>query len=451
MRRARVVASLAALTLLMGSAPAFADPVADTTAPAESTTVTSDTSEPSLPAPPERHVEAAAPDIQVDLAFAKSSYSVADLVTLNLTIHNAGDAVANHVRVVPDVSKVNLTDPVFGDLGQDGVDIAPGDSVTMAATGYINGISEGELTFELLVYSGDDYVTTAEATVTVTPASGDYSGVIYIDKNGNGAFDQGEGLGDVEVTISGGAPTADHDTTTADDGTFSFSDLSGGAYTVWFQAPGGWLVPGPKNHGGDDIVVGGSDQTTGIEYAAIRPLKDTLHLKAAFDKPSYHVGDTATLVLTLSNSGTKRLTGITANCNRAGEISKSWDGTPPPGTLGDKTWDLNPGEHVTIRIPGKVLPGALDLGTLRAGCDFGNSGYLTEGNPSANASAKVLEAGAATGGGSDNGNTPAAQGSTSPDGLAYTGVDVFAPLLGGLVLLSAGAALVLATRRRRLA
>ena len=47
--------------------------------------------------------------------------------------------------------------------------------------------------------------------------------------------------------------------------------------------------------------------------------------------------------------------------------------------------------------------------------------------------------------------TPAPQGSTAPDDLAYTGFDPAKPMLGGLALLVAGIGLVLATRRRTVA
>jgi SdrD B-like protein len=459
-RRLAIAASLSAFALLLGSAPALADPTDDIAPPVTETTTTtrdapapSTTENPTPATPAQRPVVKAAPavkaapQIELDVAFGKSSYSVAELVTLNLTVHNTGDAVAKNVIVFADDS-VRLEGTGFGPVSQAGLDIAPGESVTATAHGYIVSVGDGQLTYHLdAVWDDSTDVATADATTTVTPASGDYSGVIYIDENDNGAFDDGEGFGGVAVLAHGGAPQLDHETTTADDGSFSFEDLPGGWYSVGFEAPGGWNIPGPENHGEDEIVVGGTEQTTGLEYPAARPLKETLHLKMAFDKKSYHVGDAATLLLTLSNSGTKRITGITANCNRSGQVSKSWDGIAPPGDLGGRTWALDPGASVRIQVPGKVLPGALEFGKIAVGCDFGNSGWLVDDNPAASASAKVVKAGAA-GGGSGDSDTPAAQGSAGPDGLAYTGVNVFNPLLGGLVLLAAGAALVVATRRR---
>ncbi len=76
-------------------------------------------------------------------------------------------------------------------------------------------------------------------------APGSLSGVVYFDANNNGSKDSGEtGISGVTVTLTGTSPygtVATQTTTTAADGSYSFTNLRPGTYTVTESQPSGYL------------------------------------------------------------------------------------------------------------------------------------------------------------------------------------------------------------------
>jgi hypothetical protein len=74
---------------------------------------------------------------------------------------------------------------------------------------------------------------------------------VWNDANRNGIQDAGEaGIGGVSVTLSGAASRT---ATTAADGSYEFTGLCAGTYTVTFATPNGF-TPSPANQGGNDAT-----------------------------------------------------------------------------------------------------------------------------------------------------------------------------------------------------
>ena len=93
------------------------------------------------------------------------------------------------------------------------------------------------------------------------PASlGDF---VWEDIDADGIQDAGEpGIGGVTVNLLDENGNFLETTTTAADGSYSFTDLAPGDYIVEFAGPAGF-DPTPANQGGDDTVDSDADQTTG--------------------------------------------------------------------------------------------------------------------------------------------------------------------------------------------
>lgn len=110
----------------------------------------------------------------------------------------------------------------------------------------------------------------ADATITVTGATGSLSGTKFEDFDGDGVRDAGEtGLAGWTIYLD-----ADDDsvldagevsTITLEDGSYSFADLDPGAYTVREVAQAGWLQTTPGAAGQIANVVSG-ETTTGIDF-----------------------------------------------------------------------------------------------------------------------------------------------------------------------------------------
>jgi hypothetical protein len=107
------------------------------------------------------------------------------------------------------------------------------------------------------------------------PGTAALSGRVFCDENDNDADDAEPGVGGVTVRlISGGMVIAT--TTTAADGSYSFTGLDAGSYTVEFDAAttGGKVLVG-KDLGGDDTIDSDADQTTGRTDAITLAIGET--------------------------------------------------------------------------------------------------------------------------------------------------------------------------------
>lgn len=124
----------------------------------------------------------------------------------------------------------------------------------------------GTLTATLNVFQRDVSGLVFGNRALSAPAS--ISGTKFIDANGNGARDTGE-LGGANVTIrlqsssSGGTNTQ---TTTAADGSFSFTGLAPGTYVVSEVVPVGFVQTAPGGAGTFTVTVAAGETRTGILF-----------------------------------------------------------------------------------------------------------------------------------------------------------------------------------------
>jgi uncharacterized repeat protein (TIGR01451 family) len=134
------------------------------------------------------------------------------------------------------------------------------------------------------------------------PAS--VGGVVYDDLNGNGTQDPGEpGIGGVTVALLDSLGAAVGTRTTAADGSYSFTGLTPGVYSVEETDPGGYVSTTPNQVGvvlgnGTAAVVDFGDQAAGGATFA-----DPAVTKFG-DPAAATVGDIVSFVLTVSNLGT---------------------------------------------------------------------------------------------------------------------------------------------------
>lgn len=206
------------------------------------------------------------------------------------------------------------------------------------------------------------------------------AGIVYGDANSNMVADPGEGLAMVTLTIS--VPTTTGSTTltavTGSSGSFSFANVPAGHYLIFGQAPGGWnVIPQP--------VAVPSTQASQLRIRAVRPLNGALHATLTFNKHQYHVGDTAVVTITLRNSGTTTLAGITAECNHIGDANQVNAVGPAWGALATSAAGVSipAGRSITVHVSTIVPQAAMQFGTFVAACDFGYSNVSEPTRPQA--------------------------------------------------------------------
>ncbi|MET0236236.1 MAG: SdrD B-like domain-containing protein [Kibdelosporangium sp.] len=331
-------------------------------------------------------------NLRVTAEFDKQAYESGDLVHVKLTVANVGEKDAEEVRIHHDSwsnpTSLVVDNNTLGDLSSfgSGARIAAGTTRILDVTGTIQAPDSGVVTWTgdaSMKGNADSYLPNNhfDISASVTITTGDYSGRIYGDANGNGKFDDGEGLGGILVQISGGAPPTFTSQATKPDGGFAFAALSTGQYWVGFEDPAGrWVPLGESGNGFDTIQLGKSGHV-GVLIKAVRPLSDSLVPTLAFTKDSYVEGETAHLTVTLVNNGTVDLTSVKATCRSEA----------PNGLIGGPGWGAldNAAEGVTVPagttrvfdVSEKVPAGSREAGGMFASCSFGAHGHPEAGHP----------------------------------------------------------------------
>ncbi len=335
-------------------------------------------------------------------SFDKSAYRSSELVKLTLTVTNLGKATATRVALNLNGAQGNYQfyANLPGLFGPSGLNIPAGDTATSALNGYEYDPTVGRVNVEQnIAQSGRTYGAPIDVAASVTQMVSNYSGVVYVDANGNGQPDPGEGLAGVRVTLNGpydgvkqnvGAPPVNQ--ITGSDGSFDFTNLPGGLYYVDAEPPSGLVINWPA--GGDALfMVDGSADDTGVAIPATAPLSNTLTVTAAFDQSSYHVGDPAGITFTLKNTGSTAISGIQPSCDHSGNhnevagTGQGWSGLTGSGI------DLAAGATTTVHETELVPTGAAQPNTndVVVDCYFGpNAVYTFNGYPEATASAAAV-------------------------------------------------------------
>jgi LPXTG-motif cell wall-anchored protein len=334
-------------------------------------------------------------DLTVTVAFDKTEYLAYEEVTVSLVIANIGTAPATGVTF--DYESTEMFGPsswppnweeFYPDNG--GVVVEPGQRIELPATFTLARETSDVLrtTFEVRSQAPETDTTnnTATAEAAIVTRTTDLVGTLYGDRDGDRQFDQGEALSGVKIRAVSGEDL----TRTGDGGRFTIPNLPEGDYMLILGLPAGWQ-PDESVH--VKARVGGGE-------VLVRAARDSSALRGtiSFDKPVYAVGDTIRERVTLTNTGTTDLSGVTARCV---------EGAAPNQLSGMGWGDLvhyekpgvtvRAGETRTFEFTDVVPSGGRLFGFITITCWFG-TGFMYYEGPEVMARAEVPGGRGSTGG-----------------------------------------------------
>ncbi len=313
------------------------------------------------------------PDVQVTVAYGQTTYKSNDTFTVTLTVTNNTDQ--EFLGLDAFMQNGNCVGETFGwsKLGNFVLPAHGTISDTETGPNPILGGLGGTLTCAGTVF-GDGMNIPYSTTVTVIQVYGDYTGVLYRDRNHDGTVEAGEGVGGIKVQLglSGSPNDLTFTTTSGPDGSFAFHHIPVGQYFANVSSRRNWVVDDPRFLGnGAEVMVTEAAQPP-IVLRVLPPLSDRLKAAFSFDQTSYQPTDTVHVTVTLTNTSMKAITGVIADCNRIGDDNNlsSFEG------WGDLSADgpgatIPAGTTVTFHIDLPMPAGAATSGFVGAPCVFG--------------------------------------------------------------------------------
>jgi len=307
-------------------------------------------------------------------------------VTVNLYEDNNQDGVPDGAPIATDVTGAN---------GEYGFPVAPGSYVVefVAPAGFDgtlqdqggNDAADSDadpntgLTGTITVNSGDTDLTN-DAGYYEPASLGDF---VWQDTDADGIQDAGEpGIGGVTVNLLDGGGAFLQSTTTAPDGSYSFTNLAPGDYIVEFVGPAGF-APSPQDQGGDDTIDSDANPGTGqsgivnLESGEDDPTIDAGYYESAF------IGDFVwqdTDGDGIQDAGEPGIPGVTVNLY----ADANQDGIPDGAPIATDVTDAN-GEYGFPVAPGSyvvefVAPAGFDSTPQDQG---GNDALDSDADPNA--------------------------------------------------------------------
>ena len=317
------------------------------------------------------HTDHGTPKVAVAAKFDKPEFNSGDEVTGSITIANTGDGAAHAVHLAERTDNLTLTFEGWPDIatGGAGVDIDAGGTLSIPLRGFMLASDKPiKITADLYADPSDPKAVTqtVDATATVKPTKGSAEGNLYFDTNGNGRFDKGEGLANVQITINGGVPSAAlPPVKTGSDGAFTFVDIPAGVYRPSFDGLGDLVGSAAPWHVGTDKLH--------VDLEARHKVSDTLKASVKLTADTYKVGDIAHVTVALTNNGDHDLAGITAACARSGESHALGGDLSGWGDLAIGHRGVTVPAHgtVTAEVTSPVPAEARRYGYTDLSCDFG--------------------------------------------------------------------------------
>ncbi len=307
---------------------------------------------------------------ELAVQFDKADYGSGDDVSGTVTIKNTDPGSAHGAFVRP--FGTNLSTWHFDEGDNEGVAVPAGGTLVLGFTASIADPDQPiAMTVDLKASPNLPSPTLLEAygTATVTKVTGSADGVLYFDANGNGQYDQGEGLAGATVKFSGGVPYHDEPLLTTDsDGRFAVTDIPAGHYWPTVSGVGGLVAPSIDVHLGE--------QPQHILVEARHKVSDTLDASLALNADTYVVGDIAHVTVTLTNTGEQDLAGISTRCNQAGDQDQLTGAGTGWGDLrrGGSGVIVPADSTMTFDVTEAVRPGSGADGRVRVVCQFGQFG-----------------------------------------------------------------------------
>ena len=339
------------------------------------------------------------PVLELSASTDSGAHLVGKPFPLTVSLHSLAEYPLTGLHVSLDRiggSWLNVTDWAGLNPGGPGVTLDPGATTTVTLAVEVDSwAGPAQVRVSSWLTASDQLP--AEVTVPVVdPATttGSADGVVYGDRNGNHAFDPGEGLAGAKVQVYG--LQSSFPLTTGADGAFTFTGPAQRYHVDAHELPGGWIAEGGE---GPVFDVGGDQPSSGVQLRAVRPFSDKLQASASLDRTTYAPGDSAQVTVTLTNTSSETLTNVSGWCSRIGDDPdslvgwKSWSDLIYPASL-----TFAPGETRTFTETGTVPPAADQYGGFSVSCDFGPSTAGPEGYPTIELWAKVPGTPAATSG-----------------------------------------------------
>ncbi|WP_170211597.1 collagen-like triple helix repeat-containing protein [Saccharothrix australiensis] len=342
---------------------------------------------------PRWDVPAHSPKVEVTASFDKDAYDVRDVVTARIRIANNGTGGPERIFYAEDREATTLEyergqwGVLGGSYSSPGMDLWPGQVHEVTITGTIRQWSTGGAVrlkgWLGYPFPGQPASRAFDLSAKVVFRTGDADVLVYGDANGNGSFDQGEGLPGIGLYFQGGLPNRTSEGRTDDAGRFRLKDAPAGVHEAQVRTEGtGWARP--SDYYGQFTVEPG--QAPQVELRLVRPLSDVLHAAIEFDKESYDQHERVGVKITLTNDGPELP--VRMHCGGelpAPDMGPEWGPFAPGGT----GVVLKAGETREFQVVTTIPDYAADHGLLSLTCGFGPGNSWGDGHPEANDLAKV--------------------------------------------------------------
>jgi LPXTG-motif cell wall-anchored protein len=315
-------------------------------------------------------------DLAVTVSFDKTEYLAHERVTATFAVTNNGTVPATGVTMTYETNGPFYPEHWYGfDPANGGAVVQPGERVEWSVTVELQTVVDVlRLTVEVHTpdQDTDPANNTASVESTVTTRTTELTGTVYRDLDGDRNFDPGEGMKGVSVKGTGGMPYAEFEIRTDGAGRFAVKDLPEGNYWLTLGLPAGWQQ--------DDSAYVLAEQGRGDVLVRAVPDSSALSGTVTFDKPAYAVGDTIHERVTLTNTGTTDLLGVTARCVEGAA----------PNQLSGRGWGdlvhydapgvtVRAGETRTFEFTDVVPPGGRLYGFISLTCWFSTAFKYDDG------------------------------------------------------------------------
>ncbi|WP_154697291.1 carboxypeptidase-like regulatory domain-containing protein [Lentzea guizhouensis] len=342
---------------------------------------TPDTKPEETPPPPQDGWEGgpSRPDLSVQLTFGRAEYRPGEDVDATLVVRNSGAAPAAGIRLshhVQDAWIVSGADelgsrPSLRPAEQKVINLKLrpkwdwSKDVRVEFRATVDGVADPT--------PGDNGVT---GSVKIRQEVGTAGGLLYVDKNGNGSPDLNEDLDNTYVYVRGGTPQVTRSVLSSAVGELRFGDLPVGEYVVTQLYSGSNTYVIDPAH--STFVVENGKHTT-VTLPAVPAVDSVLGATMAFGKSTYHRDEKLGITVTLTNSGTRPLSGVVAVCEEHSpdylrSTSPGWGALHPDGA----GVVVPAGGSVTVEVTDEV-PQNMRYRTVYAFCKFGNNGRNSQG------------------------------------------------------------------------